>query len=346
MKKIARKLSNYLKKNKEKISPLLILTHDHPDPDAMATAYALRYYVGKFFGIKSKIVYGGKIGRMENRTMAEELKVPVLPLGKKDFETHPGVALVDTQPLFENNCFPSNRTPSIVIDHHPLEANTKAECLIINPHVGATVSIMASVLFDLRVKLPKNLATAMLYGVLSETKDLGRETAPLDLKMYKELHAQSDMQILSLIQNPVRGKEFFKTIQRAIQNAFVVQRVIGVHLKEVESPDLVSQVADFLLAYEKVRWSICTGRYQGKLHVSLRTHNTKANAGKMLQKIVGEPRRAGGHGMIAGGNLILGEGAPSSAYEEVEKKLVADLIKEMDYKGGNKLVYLFKEKRS
>ncbi len=344
MNRVSKKLSDYLKENKKKISPLLIVTHDHPDPDAMATAFALRYYASKYFGIKSKIVYGGKIGRMENRTMVEVLNVPVFPLRKKDFETHKGFALVDTQPFFENNCFPPDKKASIVIDHHPVNEKTKADCLIVNPKVGATVSIMASVLIDLGVKLPKKLATAMLYGVLSETKNLGRETAPIDLRMYKELHAMADMEVLSSIQNPVRGLEFFKTIRRAIHNAFVVKRVIGVHLNEVDSPDLVSQIADFLLAYEKMRWSICTGRYNGRLHISLRTHNTKANAGKLLQKVVQEPGRAGGHGMIAGGSLVLGEDADSKAYEKLEKKLVNRLLDEMDYKGKDKFVYLFKEK--
>jgi len=303
VKRVSKKLFAYFKDNKKRISPLLILTHDHPDPDAMATAYALRYFAKQYFGINSRIVYGGKIGRMENQTMAEELHVPVFPLKKKDFEKYPGVALVDTQPHFENNSFPNHRVPSILIDHHPLNPETQAECLIVNPQVGATVSVIASVLLGMEKKIPKKLATAMLYGVLSETKDLGRETAPLDMRMYKELHALSDMRTLSLIQNPVRSEDYFKTINKAINNAFVAQRVIGVHLGEVGTPDLVSQVADFLLAYEKVRWSICTGRYKGKLHFSLRTHNTRANAGKLLQKVVDAPGRAGGHRMIAGGEF-------------------------------------------
>lgn len=323
----------------------MIVTHDHPDPDAMATAYALRFFASKFFGIRSRIVYGGKIGRMENQTMAEELHVPVYRIKKSDFEKYPGVALVDTQPHFENNPYPSDRIPSIVIDHHPLNPKTEAECLIVNPKVGATVSILASVLLDLNVKISKKLATAMLYGVLSETKDLGRETAPIDMKIYKQLHAMSDMQVLSAIQNPVRSESFFKTIRRAIHNAFVVQRVVGVHLGKVESPDLVSQVADFLLAYEKVRWSICTGRYKDNLHISLRTHNTRGNAGKLLQKVVETPGRAGGHLMLAGGSLEIGEKSPASVWEKTEKKLVSRLLNELDYKGDTKPVYLFKEKK-
>ena len=63
----ARRLLRFLARQREKISPLLIMTHDYPDPDALASAVTLQYAAEKVFGISSKIVYGGVIGRMENR---------------------------------------------------------------------------------------------------------------------------------------------------------------------------------------------------------------------------------------------------------------------------------------
>jgi len=93
MKQFSRKIFKYFKENKKRISPLLILTHDHPDPDAMASAYALRYLASRYFNVKSKIAYGGRIGRMENQTMAEELHVPVYPLKQNDFKKFASFAL-------------------------------------------------------------------------------------------------------------------------------------------------------------------------------------------------------------------------------------------------------------
>ena len=61
--KNARKLLRFLSENKGKLSPLLILTHDYPDPDGLASAFALHYIAGKIFGIKaSQIPLPGFVG--------------------------------------------------------------------------------------------------------------------------------------------------------------------------------------------------------------------------------------------------------------------------------------------
>lgn len=295
--------------------------------------------------MRARIVYGGQIGRMENQTMVKILRVPIHPLRKDDFKKFRAVALIDTQPCFENNPFPDQWIADLVIDHHPLDRRTQARFLMVKSKVGATATIAASILLGLRLKIPKTLATALLYGILSETQNLGRQTSPLDMRVYSRLHALADMRRLAEIQNPVRGPDFFKTLRRAITHAFVVRRMIGVHLGRVETPDLVSQIADFLLAYEGMRWSFCTGRYHGKLHVSLRTNHVDGEAGVMLRRALREPGRAGGHGMVAGGSLEMGSGASRSKWERLEENLVPRLLNQLHWKRGSHRFYPFQRRR-
>lgn len=339
------KLLRFLKSNKRELSPLLIVTHDHPDPDAMAAAYALYYLVKERYGIRARIVHRGQIGRMENQTMVRMLRLPIHPVQEEDWKKFRAVALVDTQPFFENNPFPEDRIPALVMDHHPQDRRTKARFLLIRSRVGATATIAASVLLSLRMKIPKPLATALLYGILSETQNLGRQTGPQDMRVYRELHAMADMRVLAQIQNPVRREEFFKTLRRAVTHAFVVRRLIGVHLGRVDTPDLVSQIADFLLAFEGMRWSLCTGRYHGKLHVSLRTNNVNGGAGTVLRRVLREPGRAGGHGMVAGGHLEIGRRSGKGKWDRVEKSLVPRLLNQLHWKRGTKMVFPFKRRR-
>ena len=110
--------------------------------------------------------------------------------------------------------------------------------------------------------------------------------------------------------------DYFLTVGRAIQNAFHCGRVIGVHLGRVKNPDLVSQTADFLLSCHGKTWSLCTGRYRDHLHISLRTTNVKSEAGRLLQKLVGGKGSAGGHDMIAGGSVQLGEKVADERWRE------------------------------
>jgi nanoRNase/pAp phosphatase (c-di-AMP/oligoRNAs hydrolase) len=83
---------------------------------------------------------------------------------------------------------------------------------------------------------------------------------------------------------------------------------------------MVAEVADFLLRLDEVEWALAMGTYKKSLHVSLRTTDREANAGEILQKVLGS-RSAGGHDMIAGGKVrIDGNG--------LEREKVAVRVKE------------------
>ena len=91
----AQRLLRFLARKGESLSPLLILPHDYPDPDALASAYALQYLAQKGFGMEAKIGYGGVISRAENRAMVRILKIPVQKMKAAQVRRYRNVALVD-----------------------------------------------------------------------------------------------------------------------------------------------------------------------------------------------------------------------------------------------------------
>ena len=325
-------LNEYFEQNRDRLSPLLIMTHDHPDPDAMASAYGLHLLATEQYGIRSRMVYGGQLGRMENKTMMRELKIPIQPLRARDLQGDVHVALVDTQPSFSNNRFPSDRKADIVIDHHPRDRQTRADFSVIREAYGATSTIVFEALTEVSFRISRSLATALVYGISSETQSLGREASPEDIAAYMQLYPQILTRSLARIQHPPRSDDYFKTVGVAVRNAFVCGRVIGVHLGRIDTPDLVSQIADFLLTCHGKTWSLCTGRYHGRLHISLRTSNVKAEAGRILQNLVGVKGAAGGHDMIAGGAIALSEGATEEEWLRLEDGLANGLIQRLGYK--------------
>lgn len=324
-------LLTYLMQRAADRSPLLIVAHDHPDPDAIASAWALAFLAERLRGVRAKIVYGGIIGRMENQLMVRLLRIPLHPVRSSDFERFPHVALVDSQPPFQNNCCPSNRRATIVVDHHPRHPRTDAELLLIDETAGATSTLLSEAVLASNVEAPTRLATALVYGIGSETQNLVREAGPRDIAAYRALFAKASVRSLSKIQNPPRPESFFRVLARAIRQAFVVERIVGVHLGPVPSQDIVSHMADFLLTHEWMRWAIVTGRYDGWLYVSLRTHHTRANAGRLLWRLLGSGTTAGGHQMIAGGAIRVGRDATDSAWRATETRLVAAFLASQGY---------------
>ncbi len=338
----ARRLLDWLAKTGPKASPLTILTHDHPDPDSLASAWALAHLAQGVGRIRSRIAYGGIIGRAENRLMAERLFIPAAPLRKGELAQVPHLALVDTQPPFRNNRCPPRRRPELIIDHHPRHPETQAGLALIDESVGATTTILAEALLASGVKVPGRLATAIVYGIGSETQNLGREAGPRDMAVYQSFWPLANMRTLWRISYPRRDQDFFTVLARGIRHAFLAKDVIGVHLGALKTPDRVAQIADFLLTHEKASWSIVTGRYQGRLHVSLRTTDPGGGAGRLLKRLLGGGNRGGGHAMIAGGSVEVGEGSPEDRWRDEEQRVTMAFLQSRSVKDSASADYPFR----
>ena len=322
----ARRLIKLLSERGRSLSPLTILTHDHPDPDALASAWALAHLAQSLGKIRTRIVYGGMIGRAENRMMAERLLVPARPLRKGELAGVPHLALVDTQPPFKNNRCPPRRIPDLILDHHPRHVDTHSDIALIDEMVGATTTILVEALQVSGIRVPGRLATAIVYGIGSETQNLGREATLRDMAAYQAFWPKANMKTLWRISYPQRSEDHFRTLARGIRDSFVAGRVVGANLGVISTPDRVAQMADFLLTLDKMQWSIVTARYQSRLHVSLRANDPGAGAGRLLKRLLGGGNRGGGHGMIAGGSLEIGAEALESAWRDAEEKIVVDFL--------------------
>ncbi|MBI3245562.1 MAG: DHH family phosphoesterase [Deltaproteobacteria bacterium] len=288
--------------------PLVILPHDNPDPDALASAAALRFIVHQAYEEKEIIIaLGGIVGRAENRAMLRYLNINLVPVGEIDFDSLPQVALVDTQPGRSNNSLPEGFSPTIVIDHHPAYGSyDEVPFLDLRDGYGATSTILTEYLEESHVDVESKIATALFYGINAETQDLGREATPNDVTACQFLYPYTNKRRLAKIENARVPREYFKVFRDALEEAVLYDKVVISMLYEVQYPDMVAEVADFLLRLDESEWAMAIGVYRDNMHVSLRTTNRDANAGEILQKVLGS-KSAGGHDMIAGGRIKVSE---------------------------------------
>jgi nanoRNase/pAp phosphatase (c-di-AMP/oligoRNAs hydrolase) len=324
----ALELLTYLAREGGDISPLLILTHDYPDPDALASAWGLQL-LAREFGIESRIVHGGLITRAENRSMMKRLKLPAHRVRAGEIRRARHVALVDTQPSFENNPFPEDRRATLVIDQHRASGRVAADLALIDPDCGATCVIVAQALFLKQVAIPPFLATALAYGILSDTLDLYRVERDDVIQTYLRVLRRADIRALAAIQNSQRTRRFFSTLGRGLKAAVTCRRVMVAHLGPVSSPEDVAHVADFLLTWDRADWSFCTGRVRGSLCLSLRTERPDADASTVLRRVVGDPAQAGGHGGVAGGRIDVGRVPAEAGWRRHEKAVQERLSREL-----------------
>src|SRR5574337_694110 len=202
---------------------LAIFLQDNPDPDAIASGFALKRIAEKY-DIKSNIYYGGNIGRQQNKTLVNLLETDLVRLKTADealkiINSIDKVALIEASIPSKNNILPINIIPNIIIDHHQTDFSlVKGEFVEILPKIGATSTIMTRYLRHLDIVPDPPLATALRYGIRVDTGGFTRNTTTEDLEAAAYLSPLLDIGLLSQIENPPMSAETMDIIGRTIRN--------------------------------------------------------------------------------------------------------------------------------
>jgi nanoRNase/pAp phosphatase (c-di-AMP/oligoRNAs hydrolase) len=166
----------------------LLLTHDNPDPDALAATAALASILRRRFRRRVTVAYGGMIGRAENREMVRALHLRLSHLKHLNRKNYHHFALVDCQPWTGNSQLPKGVVPDVVFDHHPARKAAEAAGFAdVRREYGATASILAEYLEESGVRPTRALATGLIYAIRVETQEFGREAAGPDHDVYDRL---------------------------------------------------------------------------------------------------------------------------------------------------------------
>lgn len=308
---------------------VLVLTHDNPDPDALASAAALTFLLREAGGLEATPAFGGIVGRAENRALIQEIGVKFHRIERFEEAAGTSVALVDTQPRTGNNSLPPGRIASVVIDHHPPRPETDVATFAdVRPGYGASCSILVEYLRAAELEPDRRLATALFYGVQSETMDLGREVSAADVDASLYLYPRSDPAAISRVRHASVPAGYLRTLHAALEEARRHGRVVVAPLGRLDYPDMVAEIADLFMHVDGVEWTIAVGRFGDQLLLSLRTYDPHAHAGSLVRQVIGERGTAGGHGGLAGGQVdvrSLGEDEVVALREELLGGLLAEL---------------------
>ena len=261
-----------------------------------------------------------------------------------DFRKADLVALLDTQPEVGNHSVPFDRMPDIVFDHHfPRElSGPEPPFFDVGGEFGATSTKLVGLALASGLEIPDKLATALVYGVKSDTFNLSREATPYDFAAYMHLLPLADSQILAEIEHPQLPVKYFRIFNKAIQRGKIHGNVVVADLGEIYTPDLCAEVADRLLHIEGVRHALAVGWYEEALFLSLRSRNRNKKLGKLLHGIIVQELKlgtAGGHTTMAGARIPV-EGKSQRARADVRRKVVSKILAAFgqDYRHFSRLI--------
>lgn len=283
---------------------IAILLQPDPDPDGIACGVALRALLGRR-STTTPLLSFGAVKRPENRAMVAALGIEVRTIAPAELDEFDGLALVDVQPtVFGENAPPRVLSVDIVIDHHPERAGYEARIRDIRPSYGATATILTEYVRAAALDARPKLATALLYGIKSDTQLLGRETSVRDIRSFAFLHALHSPALLRRIERPALPIDGLRALGRSLVRTRVDTGIHMLVLGRVRE-DVIPQVADLGLQAEGAEWSVAAGIVAGDLVFSVRNVGYVRAAGEVVRAVVEGLGVGGGHRTMAKGIIPL-----------------------------------------
>ncbi len=301
-------LVNVIKESNDK--EVAIFLQDNPDPDAIASGLTLKR-ICKFCDVESSIYYGGTISHQKNRALVNLLDINLINIKTKEevvkaVKSAGKIALIEASIPSKNNILPLEVTPNLIFDHHQMDiSSVKGDFVDIQPDIGATATMMTKYIRQLNIKPDVSLATALLYGIRTDTKEFTRNTTLDDFEAAGYLSPLVDTTVMSQLEFPPMRLETLDIIGRAIRNKRIRGSYLVSFVEFISDRDALPQAAEMMLQLEGVYTVLVFGINGDKVQLSARSSDTRVNLGLILQSAFGE-LNSGGHATMAAGSINLG----------------------------------------
>jgi nanoRNase/pAp phosphatase (c-di-AMP/oligoRNAs hydrolase) len=274
---------------------VVIVLHNDPDPDAMASGLALRNVLRR---TKQTAVLAALQGvtRPENQRMMNLLDIQVEILTPEQVGNFDRIAMVDVQPHAFRGVI--DRV-DLVIDHHPEQPGYTAVYKDIRADYGSTSTILTEHLRAIDVNISERTATAMLYAIKSDTLFFNRQANRVDIEAFSYLYPLADATLIRKMEGAEITMDRLEYVLKAKQQGRMEEQVFCAFLGTSPREDFIPYVADFYLQLENVRWTIVSGIVNDSLVMSVRNLGYSRNAGEFVRKYFNDIGSAGGHRSMA-----------------------------------------------
>jgi nanoRNase/pAp phosphatase (c-di-AMP/oligoRNAs hydrolase) len=278
---------------------LLILIN--ADPDAMGSAIALKRLLWRQVSATT-IACVNTITRPDNLTMIRLLKIDLAPIKEIDPGQFTRYAILDSQPSHHEGFQGINF--DVIIDHHS-DTGAKSPFADIRPTYGATSTIMTQYLRAAKIKPSAKLATALFYGIKTDTMNFERKARVEDVNAFQFLFRYVNVHMARRIEQAEITLNSLKYYRIALGRMHIRNQRVHVHLGPVGNPDVCVSIAEFFMKIHDIAWAVVSGVHQRRLIIVVRNDGIRKDAGKLLVRSLGEMGIAGGHKAMARAEIAL-----------------------------------------
>ncbi len=342
----------FLNSLKELEGKLAVASFGNPDPDSIASAYSLGQIV-KDMALEFDYLFEAEVNRPENQALVNYLDMDINKLEESSLDDYDYVSLLDCNPERLLKIYPEDFMEDLygrllsIQDHHPISEeemerlDNKEIYTDIRPELGSCATILAENIQESDIDFSAETATALYYGLYSDTRSLRGEFTTEDFAQAVHYVGQVDQDALIKIEGSVMTSEAYEVIHRATDTEFVERR--GTY-KFADAGTLTSkdksaipQVADLLVREEGVNAVVVAGIDLDKSLIigSVRYSGSRYTAEDIAEKIADGDGTGGGH-MEMGGFQVKPGVLQNTITKEASQNALMDSIKERFFEAVGK----------
>jgi nanoRNase/pAp phosphatase (c-di-AMP/oligoRNAs hydrolase) len=277
--------------------PIAIQTHDYPDIDTVASAWALSTLL-HLQGFDSFCVYRGELKSRSLAGLMKELRIDLGPAAESPAGLQ--IIVVDGSPANGNVTLGPGKLVG-VIDHHVRIGETKAPYIDIRPEAAACSTMIYGYWSDADLEPPRDVATALLAGIQSDTDFLSRRCSDEDFDAYATLYRAGDWETASRIVRTVLDLRELGLVVSAIEKAVVRNGLLVAFLDGPCGQEALAVLAEFALRAEELSAAVVAERDGDGAHFSVRSKSAEISAFDLVRSALAGLGSGGGHAHSAGG---------------------------------------------
>ncbi|MDW7739045.1 MAG: DHH family phosphoesterase [Bacillota bacterium] len=278
-----------------KYKAIAIYIPGSPDPDAIASAYAINIMLN-YISVNSDIFAEHRLSLAQNRVFIERLRIPVIfdkKINPKKYQAYIVPDFQDNRIDYLNNSIPC----AAHIDHHVKSNETiQADFSLIRTDVGSTSTLIALMVKNLNIEISEtdmtSLATALTFGIQTDT-DKYNNITPQDIEALEYLQGFADKEILQELNSMPPSTKTLTNYKKAREQEVVYKdwAFYGLGFIDARSRDSIAITADMLLKNTEHKtvavFAVIENQRKGELFldVSLRSKSRNIDLNRVIKQI-------------------------------------------------------------
>jgi nanoRNase/pAp phosphatase (c-di-AMP/oligoRNAs hydrolase) len=283
---------------------VIIQAHDYPDYDALASGFSLLYLL-ETFGVCCKLCYSGEVQGFTVEDTISNLKIPAVPASSLEIDEDSQIILVDGIIGNKNVTSLTDVLTGIIDHHHPPQKIPECPFIDIRPDFGSCSTIIYQYYLETMTDVPRNVATALLMGIMMDTSQMTRGVGPVDLAAFSGLFFKGDWERAAYFLRNSFSIQDIPALRYAFDHYYRYDTVCFVELAKAVRPELLGLIADYFLRMQEIHFVVTSEIEDGTCKLSVRSEDPRMPADVVIKRALKGIGSGGGHHHMSGGSIPL-----------------------------------------